>query len=157
MLTRKQSQFCKFIVEGSSGTDAYQKAFGTKTKSTCRFNASKLLKSDAIKEKLHELRALARKITEKANQKAADQIAAEEIMGVQERMAILTKIARGSIPLIKPMVCDGSIHDIEVVPDWMDRKNAIAELNKMDGTYAPEKKEHNIKMGLDAIEEKYEE
>jgi hypothetical protein len=60
-----------------------------------------------------------------------------DIMTALERQEILTKIARGEIPLKKPMVCDGMIHEIDVVPDWMDRKNAIAELNKMDGSYTP--------------------
>lgn len=62
-----------------------------------------------------------------------------EIMSVIERKETLTQIARGLIPLTKPIVVDKSIEYIEVVPDWMDRKNAIAELNKMDGAYAPTK------------------
>jgi len=60
-----------------------------------------------------------------------------EIMGVMERKAILTQIARGQIPLTKPMVVDKEIENVPVVPDWMDRRAAIAELNKMDGEYAP--------------------
>ena len=56
-----------------------------------------------------------------------------------ERMEIPTKIARGNIKLGKPMVVDKVIQVIEVVPDYMDRKNAIAELNKMDGNYAAAK------------------
>lgn len=62
-----------------------------------------------------------------------------KILTVIERMEILSSIARGEIPLKKPMVCDGAIELIEVVPDWMDRKSAIAELNKMQGEYAPAK------------------
>lgn len=56
-----------------------------------------------------------------------------------ERQEILTQIALGQIPLKKPMVCDGKIELIDVVPDWMDRKSAIAELNRMDGSYAAAK------------------
>ncbi|MDB5200570.1 MAG: hypothetical protein JWO92_2533 [Chitinophagaceae bacterium] len=58
------------------------------------------------------------------------------IADANERKEILTKILRGQIPLNKPMVVDGLIQTVEVVPDWMDRKNAIAELNKMEGDYA---------------------
>ena len=60
-----------------------------------------------------------------------------EIMSVIERQEILSQIARGQIPLKKPMVVDKVIEEIDVVPDWNDRKAAIAELNKMDGAYAP--------------------
>ena len=54
-----------------------------------------------------------------------------------ERKEILTKIMRGEIKLKKHIVCDGIIQEKEVVPDWTDRKNAIAELNKMEGAYEP--------------------
>lgn len=62
-----------------------------------------------------------------------------KILTVIERMEILTEIARGGIPLYKPMVCNGIIEHVPVCPNWMDRKNAIAELNKMEGEYAPTK------------------
>jgi len=67
----------------------------------------------------------------------AVEAAKRDIMTSLERKEILTKIARGQIPLLKPMVCDGAIELVEVAPDWMDRKNAIAELNKMEGDYTP--------------------
>lgn len=60
-------------------------------------------------------------------------------MTLAERVDILSKIANGEIPLTKPLVCNGKIELIDVVPDYADRKNAIAELNKMDGSYAPTK------------------
>lgn len=67
------------------------------------------------------------------------------ILSRDERMEILTSIAKGEIPLTKPMVCDGVIQEVLVVPNWMDRKNAISELNKMDGSYAPTKSEVDLK------------
>lgn len=71
----------------------------------------------------------------------------KKILTVIERKEILTQIALGEIPLNKPMVVDGSIELIEIVPDWADRKAAIAELNKMDGDYSPTKSnvELNVK------------
>ena len=72
-----------------------------------------------------------------------------------QRMEILSNIALGNIPLKKPMVVDKSIEFIEVVPDWMDRKNAIAELNKMDGSYAPTKNEHTGKDGSPLVPNKF--
>lgn len=78
-------------------------------------------------------------------------------MGVEERKEVLSQIARGEIPLKKPMVCDGDIVEVPVVPDWMDRRNAIAELNKMDGSYAAIKQNIKInKVGLDALEDDYQ-
>lgn len=77
----------------------------------------------------------------------------EAILSKNERMLILTQIALGQIPLQKPIVCAGVIQQIETVPNWMDRRNAIAELNKMDGSYAPIKQEHSgeIKTDLSAL------
>lgn len=144
MLTSKQNQFCKEIANGSNATDAYQKAFGTKSRGTCKVNGSKLLKKAAIKEKVKEFQSVAKAISKKATQKAVDNVKVEEVMGTAERMIVLSKIARGEIPLKKPIVCDGTIEEIEVVPDWMDRKNAIAELNKMDGSYSADKHEHKV-------------
>jgi hypothetical protein len=63
------------------------------------------------------------------------------IMSVEERKAILTQIGRGEIPLMKYIVCDGEIQQKEVVPTWRDRRDAVAELNKMEGDYAPLKKD----------------
>lgn len=73
-----------------------------------------------------------------------------EIMSAIERKEILTQIARGEIPLKKALVIDKNIEFIEVVPDYTDRKNAIAELNKMDGSYAPTKQAITDIQGNDA-------
>lgn len=67
-----------------------------------------------------------------------------KILTVIERMEILSAIAKGEIPLTKPMVVDKNIENVPVVPDWMDRRAAIAELNKMQGEYAPVKTETNL-------------
>jgi len=82
-----------------------------------------------------------KEIKEKSEQLVAEEIEARkiDIMDAIERKSILTQIARGQLPLQKAMVVDRMVEYIEVVPDWMDRKNAIAELNKMDGDYAPTK------------------
>jgi len=74
-----------------------------------------------------------------------------KLMTVAERMDVLSKIAGGEIPLFKPMVVNGEIQMVDVVPDWMDRKNAIAELNKMDGSYSATKTEVAITDGLKSI------
>ena len=63
------------------------------------------------------------------------------ILSKHERQEILTQIAKGEIPLVKHIVCDGVIQEVDVVPAWADRRAAIAELNKMGGDYAPVKKD----------------
>ena len=63
------------------------------------------------------------------------------ILSKHERQEILTQIAKGEIPLVKHIVCDGIIQEVDVVPAWADRRAAIAELNKMEGDYAPIKKD----------------
>lgn len=91
-----------------------------------------------LKQAKSEYSALQRKL-----KKAKDQLDLDNgikqhkklIADANERKEILTKILRGQIPLGKPMVVDGVIQTVVVVPDWMDRKNAIAELNKMEGEY----------------------
>ncbi len=64
------------------------------------------------------------------------------IMSVIERQHILSQIARGEIKLKKPIVLKGKVEYIEVTPDWTDRRNAIVELNKMDGACLPAKENH---------------
>ena len=59
------------------------------------------------------------------------------IIDKQERMEILTRIARGEIEVTKHIVCDKYVQEFDVLPALNDRKNAIAELNKMDGSYTP--------------------
>ena len=77
------------------------------------------------------------------------------IIDKHKRMEILSKIALGEIQLQKALVLDKEIKYIEVIPDWMDRKNAIAELNKMDGSYAPIKNEHTGKDGKPLVPNKF--
>lgn len=62
-----------------------------------------------------------------------------QIIDVNERKQILSKIIRGDMPLKKPMVVAGKLRYPKIVPDWDNRRSAIAELNKMEGDYAPDK------------------
>lgn len=55
------------------------------------------------------------------------------IAGRDERMEILTLIARGEMLWEKPAT--GSTAACDLKPDFGERRQAIAELNKMDGAY----------------------
>jgi hypothetical protein len=61
------------------------------------------------------------------------------IMSKQERMEVLSAIARSELDLAKEVVTALGIETLNVKPDYNDRKAAIAELNKMEGDYAPVK------------------
>jgi len=58
-----------------------------------------------------------------------------------ERMQILSAMADGSLQVPRNVVTREGVITLEAFPDYTDRKAAIAELNKMDGEYAPIKKE----------------
>lgn len=80
-----------------------------------------------------------------------------DIMRSDERKEYLTSVIRGKVTVPKKIVINGSINEIEMHPDHKDRLSAIAELNKMEGDYAPAKSIVTVtKVGLYAIEEKYE-
>lgn len=89
--------------------------------------------SDRFRERQHriqtELEGVALELEKEALKKA--------ILTKQERMEILSEIARGEMGMLKYIVCDGGIYEREIDPMWKDRKDAIAELNKMDGSYTP--------------------
>lgn len=104
-----------------------------------------------------ELQGKAKEAADRVYIEESEKAAKKAVMGKIERQEILTQIARGEIPLKKAMVVDGVIEFVDVVPDWMDRKNAIAELNKIDGSYAAVKQNVTInKVGKDLEDETYE-
>jgi len=72
------------------------------------------------------------------------------IMDKHERMEVLSQIARAEITLQREVLSSDGIQALTVVPEYNDRKAAIAELNKMDGEYAPIRKEtkHSGEMTL---------
>ncbi len=78
-------------------------------------------------------------ITERANQLVELQAhqRATRILGVVERKEILTQIALGQLTVNKPINVGGKIEYVACEPDFTDRRNAIAELNKIDGSYQP--------------------
>ena len=149
MLTKKRSRFCELYVLGHNATEAYKLAFGNTNATSSRVNASKLLKNPQISERISDLQAIIKKKQGDTVDAAIEDTTGDTVMKAVERMQILTQIARGEIQLTKPMVVDGIVQLIPVIPDWMDRKNAISELNKMDGSYAPTKTAHTDTKGND--------
>jgi hypothetical protein len=108
----------------------------------------------ALQKKIQE--ASASTIMDKIEQMGAD------IMDAIERQSLLSKIARGEIiiPVKKPVwnieTKKWETITLNKVPSANERTNAVAELNKMGGDYAPERKPlHGNKLGTDALEDEY--
>lgn len=96
-------------------------------------NEQHVIKRDSIKEQLV-----------KVDIEAAIEARKKAIMTADERKEYLTKIINGEAKVKKPFVVSGKIMEYPAEPDASDRIRAIAELNKMDGEYAPEKREIKI-------------
>jgi hypothetical protein len=144
-ISAEHIEFIRLVANGSEQDKAYMVTIGNNkvTGATARSKGSALAKKYA--QEIVKAKDLNKSIVDQVNKDTISKVAKGSIISAVERMEILTKIAKGEIPLKKHMVCDGVIEEVEVVPDWMDRKNAIAELNKMDGSYAATKADLTIK------------
>lgn len=150
-------EFIRLVSTGTNQMDAYKLTNGNPkvTEGAAKTGGSKLAKKYA--KEISEAQQLNKEIVEQANVNAIVKTSEMRIISAARRMEILSDIAEGLIPLNKPMVCDGVIELVSIVPDWTDRKNAIAELNKMTGDHAATKTDVTIKKsGLDKAEETYE-
>ena len=137
MLTEKQREYCKLYVSANNATDAYSLAFKTANLKTSAAAASRLLKRDEIQRFISEVQAENRRLVDKANEQAANDLAEGSIANSKERMQILTKIMRGKISIKQEAATKDGVVTLLVKPSHSDRRAAIAELNKMDGSYAP--------------------
>lgn len=129
-----QIEFVKNCLRKGEKRNAILGKFGKKWGNVSRTTFDRRLDAAKI-ELLDEHKAFQAKVEVEVAKEV--EVRKLDIMDAMERKAILTQIARGEIPLKKVIVVDKAIEEIEVVPDWMDRKLAIAELNKMEGDYAP--------------------
>lgn len=74
-------------------------------------------------------------------------------LSVAERIDLLAKMATGEIKVKKPVSTRNGLEFIEVEADHSERKAAIAELNKMDGSYAVTKTEVAEKVEIKVVRE----
>ena len=122
MLTEKQELFVRKIIEGETQADAYRAAYSTQRMSdkTVWEKASRLMADDKVRARVKELR---------------DQIAKESIMTAEERLKLLTRIARGKEKERVAIPVEGTIVEGEVTPAIKTRINAVDVMNKMTGEY----------------------
>lgn len=107
----------------------------------------RLMKQRYIKmyhEALNKWQGLKEKATEEQVSTNTKKALESAVMSKLDRQLFLTKIIKGEVKIKKPFVIAGKIKEHPVLPDAMDRLKAIAELNKMDGDYAPTKINANI-------------
>lgn len=132
MLTAKQEQFVKNIIDGMSQADAYRSAYDTQRMKdkTIHEKASRLMADGKIRARLQELR---------------DQMMKPTIMTAQERLEFLTKVINGECGEIVTEIVDGEQVNIEVPASMKNRLSAIDIMNKMQGEYVT-KVEGELKM-----------
>ena len=144
-LTEKQKEFARCYFECKNGTKAYMDSYGkgkTLKESTCATESSKLLKNPKVQEYLAGL-----------NEKAESPL----VLTKQQRMIWLSQVVRTPLGKVNTesdlcqeySVTTGENSSTERIK-MPSKLGAIAELNKMDGAYEPDKVEHTV-LGVDAI------
>ena len=73
------------------------------------------------------------------DEKAAIDARKKAIMSADDRKEWLTKMIMGEMKAKRPFVIGGKIMEYPEDPSHTDRLKALAELNKMEGDYAPTK------------------
>lgn len=142
-LSEKMVEFCRLYASGKMPSEAYSIAFKNDKIATCGVNSNKLLKRADIQEQIAKEQALNKSVMDLANVIAAEKIAEGSIAEKIERMQHLTKIMRGEVKIRADRFFfdskEGVVvsHEVEELPDHGAQIKAIAELNKMDGSYAP--------------------
>jgi phage terminase small subunit len=122
MLTDKQEQFCRNIIEGMSQADAYRNAYPNirMADKTIQENACRLAKKEAVKARIKELR---------------DALAKPSIMTAQDRLEFLTKVINGEQGEKMVQVVDGEPIEVDVPTSLKNKLSAIDIMNKMQGEY----------------------
>jgi hypothetical protein len=145
MVSEKHKAFIRNVVNGMHQKEAYRVSVGKKGVSsrTCEVKSSELVRKYA--NEIAEGQRLNREIAEKANEKNLEKIIERKIMSAARRMEILTQIAEGELEKKETFMLNGAPVEKISTPDFSDRRNAISELNKMDGSYAANKTDITVK------------
>ena len=122
MLTPKQEQFVKNIIDGMSQADAYRNSYDTSRMSdkTVHEKASRLMADGKVKARLQELR---------------DQMMKPSIMSAQERLEYLTRVIEGAEPEKYVQFVNGEKFEEDIPPSIKTRLNALDIMNRMTGEY----------------------
>ncbi|MGN0869474.1 MAG: terminase small subunit [Akkermansia sp.] len=117
-LNERQMDFCRLVARGLPATRAYAQAFGCSPASAAS-SASRLLRCDKVREFLSNLSMAAMQQAAVAQREADDCAVGDKV----RRMQMLWRMAQDA--------CDAG--------EVADAVRCIAELNRMDGAYEPER------------------
>jgi hypothetical protein len=136
-VSAKHQEFIRLVANGTNQSEAYILTNPNKnlTKGTIKVESSNLAKKYA--DLIAQERDILKVIVEEAQNNRVAEIAQMNIMTSVERMEFLTKMAKGEVKVKQPFVIGGKIMEYPSEPSFSERRAAIAELNKMDGSYAP--------------------
>jgi hypothetical protein len=136
-ISAKHTEFIRLVANGTNQSEAYRATVGNPkaTLSSVKSKASQLAKKYA--DLIDKERDVLKVIVEEAQNNRVAEIAQMNIMTSVERMEFLTKMAKGEVKVKQPFVIGGKIMEYPSEPTFAERRAAIAELNKMDGSYAP--------------------
>lgn len=140
----KHTEFIRLVADGVGQSEAYRVTCGnlSVTSNVAKVKGSQLAKKYA--NEINQERERLKKVVEAAQYGKVSDIAEKRIMDSVERMEWLSKLADGSIKAVRPIVVGGELVEYSEEPSHSDRIKAIAELNKMDGSYAPTKTESTV-------------
>lgn len=144
-ISPKHTKFIELVANGINQDKAYADAIakGKISGNAARSKGSTLAKRYA--KEIQEHKQLVRDAINNATSTAITEMAEKNILSTAERMEMLSKIAKGEVKIKKPFVIAGKIMEYPSEPDHNDRTKAIAELNKMDGSYAATKTDITVK------------
>lgn len=134
-LNPQQLEFCRLATMCRTAAEAYRLAYPKCPAEKCAPRGARLMQNPAVIAKITERLAKDPYLEETARVFIPEFITNIDLMERTERMAILTEIARGGLTLPKPAMVKGEFKHVQTIPDWDDRRQAIAELNRMDGAY----------------------
>jgi len=154
---KKHIQFIKLVADGETQAKAFV--------STCKKGVSKKIAEvrgcELAKKYAKEIeleRERTRMIVEAAQDSDTVKNALKEVLTKAERMKILSDQAKGiteiedAKPVWNPIQKSFQIVKVKTVANFSERKNAIAELNKMDGSYDADKLSEKLNVPILTID-----
>jgi hypothetical protein len=119
-LTDKQMEYCRLVAIGRTGMEAYMEAYGVTNKKSASTGSNKLMNDERIKEELERLNKKARAMHEK-----------RVYNGMWSKLDRMQRL-------------QGWAEDAAGEGKYGDAIRAVAEINRMDGAYEPDK----VQVGL---------
>ena len=142
-ISKNHKRFIELVAGGEAIGKAYQLTTKNKpTIKTANENGSKL--STRFKNEIASEREKLQKAISHAHEDEALKSALKSVLSKAERLEWLTKLVNGEIKAKVPFVIGGKIMEYPSEPSHNDRIKALAELNKMDGSYAATKQDVEI-------------